>query len=78
MHLKLINKNGLLIVSIIEALHILGIPKMGKVSKIILIYKKGFIADLAHLRSTCLLNILYKLYSGITSSKLIFVSKENS
>ena len=75
-HLKLIYRSGLLMVSILGAVHKLGISKLWKENKVTLIYKKGHTNDPSNFSQICLLNTMYILYSRMLRSKLIHISKE--
>ena len=57
--------------------HRLGIPRTWRDSKTILIHKKEETIIPSNFRPISLLNTLYKLYSGILSSKLVSIATAN-
>ena len=69
-HLKVINRTGSLLQTVLSAVHVLGIPSSWKRSKTIMIHKKGETNDPSNFRPISLLSTLYKLYSGILASRL--------
>ena len=69
-HLKVIDRTGSLLQTVLSAVHALGIPSSWKQSRTIMIHKKGDTDDPSNFRPISLLSTLYKLYSGILASRL--------
>ena len=77
LHLKLLDKKALSLETIFKAVHRIGIPACWKISKTILIHKKGSTDLPFNFRPISLLPTMYKIYSGILSNRIIKVAVSN-
>ena len=68
---KLLDKKELLLETIFKDVHRIGIPACWKISKTILIHKKGSTDLPSNFRHISLLPTMYKIYSGILSNRII-------
>ena len=77
LHIKKLDPNCSLLEVIYELVWKLGIPRQWKTAKTILIHKKGNTDEMSNFRPISLLSTIYKLFSGVLTSKLTQVAQNN-
>ncbi|XP_045029421.1 uncharacterized protein LOC123472237 [Daphnia magna] len=70
-HLRALDTSGHLLASIYRAVWTYGIPACWKTSRTVPIYKKGDSSDYGNFRPISLLPTMYKIFSGILSSRIM-------
>jgi hypothetical protein len=70
-HLRSVDGNGELLATIYRAVWSLGIPACWKTSRTVPIFKKGDPSDNGNFRPISLLPTMYKIFSGILSSRIM-------
>jgi Reverse transcriptase (RNA-dependent DNA polymerase) len=70
-HLRSLDGNGELLATIYRAVWSLGLPACWKTSRTIPIFKKGDPSDYGNFRPISLLPTMYKIFSGIISSRIM-------
>jgi len=70
-HLRSLDGNGELLATIYRAVWSLGIPACWKTSRTVPIFKKGDPSDYGNFRPISLLPTMYKIFSGIISSRIM-------
>ena len=73
-HLRSLDNDGELLATIYRAVWSLGIPACWKTSRTVPIFKKGDTSDYGNFRPISLLPTMYKIFSGIISSRIMAIS----
>lgn len=73
-HLRALDQDGHLLATIYRAVWTLGVPACWKTSRTIPIYKKGDASEYGNFRPISLLPTMYKIFSGILSSRIMATS----
>ena len=77
-HIKMLDPNCCLLETIYDVVWTLGIPRQWKEAKTILVHKKGDTTVMSNFRPISLLSTIYKLFSGVLTSRLTRVAMSSS
>ncbi|KAI9550368.1 putative reverse transcriptase-2 [Daphnia sinensis] len=75
-HLRAIDPNCILLVTVCKMVWKLGIPNCWKTSRTVPIFKKGDTSDYSNFRPISLLPTIYKLFSGVISQRITEVASD--